>query len=491
MICWITCLVVLAVPFFELLASIVSKDEDKLNFRFNEKQQLEASIDLNGNETRYFYDEVDRLVKIVYPSVLNDRDEPIHPTETIIYGDNTFTIQDANGYHIQAKCDRQGQPVEIIFPDGSTQPYHSNTNIKWIDPSSNSTTESTDSTFTEDRQFLNDRGQYVRQRETLNAYGMRQIATHDALDRLENAVSFDSKGIKISETDFRYDARGNKIGENHHVLVEGEPIRSYRLAWQYDEMNRVAAITEEPRSSHAKTTHYHYNSNGQLDRITKPDDVELIYIYDEADQLKQLQASDHSLEYRFEYDDQQRLTVIHDLIQNNPVKRHYQNHDKCTEEHIGLFRLQNRYDSQGNRIGLILPDGSEIKYQYDKGRLETVQRLSKTGDLLYEHQYVYEAGTNQLLKSQLIKNLGEVVYQYDSNSRLIQLQSPWWSEAIGENGFDANDNLVQRTFKDPAGIIYQTLAYTEDEQLKQEEGVQHCQYRYDSLYNCLGKENEK
>jgi RHS repeat-associated protein len=516
-------------------------------------EHMQTTYDSYGNKTIYFYDQFGRLIKTIYPLVLNHQDQVIQPIEEIFYGDNKIKIQDVNGYWTQISLNEWEQVNEILYPDQSTESFTYSTegqlqekktrkgsiqrclkhqkrqltactiqtiNGKVIHQLGNQEEKTIndekifpvqsnhhqkegsihqalngswkkEGVVSEDRPFLNNRKQLVRQTETVDSSGRRLIATYDALHRLESILLFNNLGTKLSEMDVRYDARGNKTLEKHVVLFHGQPIRTYILSWTYDSMNRVTSLVEGLGLPNQKQTSYTYNSLGQLETIVKPDGVQLLYVYDEMEQLVEMKASNLSLDYQFIYDDQQRLIAIHDRLHHHSILRYYNSLNQMIEEQMGSISLKNRYNATGQRVQLTLPNASSIYYRYHGMYLTDIQRLSNDGSLLYQHRYQYSPETNQLLASELIENLGTLHYDYDSKSQFRQLQSSWWSETIDERGMDADQNIVQRTFKDLTGVVSQSLLYTEDQQLRQEsEQNRTQQFEYDSLYNCLQKGEE-
>lgn len=80
-----------------------------------------SSIDRFGNSTGYEYDAFNRLTKVIYPNVLNENNQNIHPTFIYNYDlfGNVISIQDPKGYITLKSYNLQGEPTKISYPDGS------------------------------------------------------------------------------------------------------------------------------------------------------------------------------------------------------------------------------------------------------------------------------------------------------------------------------------------------------------------------------------
>lgn len=324
-------------------------------------------------------------------------------------------------------------------------------------------------------------GQFVKQEEKINACGVREILSYDALERLESRVIYNAMGIQIAEACYRYDGQGNKVLEKHQVIFKEQPIRQYKIRWNYDHCKRIISVAEEENQL-TKTTRYHYNSFGQIEELIKPDGTRLIYSYGNDGKLHRFFSSDHSFDYEYEYDHLYRLSSIydhcHDLIQ---MRRYNAFNELIGEElHPGVH-VGHAYDLAGRRIRMTLPDKSHVHYHYEGLFLTNVERLSKTSQSLYEQKYLYNQN-GYLQSSQLLKDLGFINYQYGENHQLKNIESPWYSQKVENNSLDECGRLVSLTTIDSAGEHKNSFSYTEDGQLASEEGHQ---YAYDSLYNRL------
>lgn len=341
--------------------------------------------------------------------------------------------------------------------------------------------------FSQELTFLNDRGQYVRQQECIDGYGIRQLITYDALNRMESLVKLSAFGSKLAEQHMRYDGNGNKMLERHVVIIKEKPVRTFTIKWAYDALNRLISITEGLETQQPKSTYYQYNLIGQLETLTKPDGTTLIHQYDENGRLSHLISSDHSVDYAYHYDTRGHLIMADDHLKGISVSRRYDDLDQLREEEWGPgLHIKHAYDLAGRRVQLTLPDASQIFYRYQALNLASIERLSADQTILYQADYQYDFLSGRLLGYQLIGGIGSLRYQYDQQGFLRGIQSDWWSETIADDELDAYGYLKGFSIKDAAGTYHSSLTYTDDHhQLGGESSHTKSNYEYDSLYNRI------
>ena len=80
-----------------------------------------SSTDRHGNSTAYEYDAFHRLLKIIYPEVLDENNQIIRPTFSYTYDlfGNVLTTEDPKGNVIVKSYNLRGSPTRINYPDGS------------------------------------------------------------------------------------------------------------------------------------------------------------------------------------------------------------------------------------------------------------------------------------------------------------------------------------------------------------------------------------
>ncbi|MFI0436151.1 MAG: RHS repeat domain-containing protein, partial [Parachlamydiaceae bacterium] len=118
--------------------------------------------------------------------------------------------------------------------------------------------------------------------------GRIAVETYDPFDRVVKREIFD-QGQCISRTEWAYDGAGHCTKEHALVMVNGQPIRDYRVEKCY---NKRGLLKEEREMPEKKRTLYRYDEMKRLKQKIKPDGVEISYTYDALGRLKTLKSSD-------------------------------------------------------------------------------------------------------------------------------------------------------------------------------------------------------
>lgn len=239
--------------------------------------------------------------------------------------------------------------------------------------------------------------------------------------------------------------------------------------WECNDQNQITALIEADK----KKTEFSYDQK-QLQTLTKPDGVVLEYLYDDQHRLASISSSDGTCAYAYHYNVYDDVVEAINLITGEKIARSYNLPSQLLEETFPKgFSIKSRYDAEGRRIELILPDESSISYEYEDKRLISVTRKSPQGQDLYTHRYL---GSNE---QEMISDLGKISFSFDSQGRLTGLDSPFGNESIEE--FDERGNILKmRRFSHDSSFKYDDL-----DQLIEENGHS---YSYDGLYNRLSKD---
>lgn len=328
------------------------------------------------------------------------------------------------------------------------------------------------------------------QKNELNQ-GVQSRLIHDPLGRptkevdqvngkLLKRIIFDGDK-KVSHTLYAYDPAGNLIKQTANVMVDGQNVREYAIEWTYDCRGRVKSETELPNG---KITSFAYDEMGRLFRKTKPDSIFIEYTYDALGRLEKMTSSDHSIGYAYEYDLHDNPIIIHDLVNQTTQKRRYDWLDRLKEEEISLgIIIRYDYDKLDRLIEMKLPDQSYVKYIYDDFYLKKILRFSPDNKLKYECTCEDYDLFGNLLKD--TSPAGETEYVYDLTGRKIAIQTNLWASEQSE--FDPVGNLKILKQKDPSGELVTNFSYDRFDHLKTESGIENNSFRYDSLGNCVQK----
>lgn len=332
--------------------------------------------------------------------------------------------------------------------------------------------------------FQNDRNQSVLQTQYVDAKGCLTTTTFDALDRVESLVIKNSIGKIIARQVFRYDLKGNKARESHDLFQGEQLLKTFTVLWTYGPQNQLESITQAAGSSQQTMTTYQYDCYGRLENLIKSDGISLAYTYDALGRVERLYASDNSFNYRYQYDTYHNIMHVSDEISGMTASREYNAFQQIIKETQGNdLAINYRYDGQGRTVQLTLPDGSAINYDYDALHLKAIHRITTNQEIQYSHRFTSYDELGLLSKAQLIENLGEISYNYDTNSKISGIQTPYWSIAIPENGRTTSGNISKLSIQTPLKNYSFEYLYDDLNNLVQEEGETCRSYDYDSVGN--------
>ncbi len=322
---------------------------------------------------------------------------------------------------------------------------------------------------------INSLGQCVLQQQTTDPLGQQTLQTHDSAGRPCSIEILNSKGSTCSLEEKYYDLNNN-LSRQVSTLFPQQT--QQEVQWKYDAADRLTLLIEPQ----GKTTSYTYTPNGRLIKTKKPDGIILYRDYDRKGNLISLTSSDGTIQYLFSYNKIDQLCSSLDHNTKTATFRTLDPHGRVLGEALAnQLTLSNRYDLQGRRCQLTLPDVSTVSYSYDAAHLKEVSRYDKSGNRLYSHVYQEYDLSHHLLSQELIGDLGTVAYTITPRGQRASIDSPYFSQSI--TVFDPIGNICEmRTDQ-------QSFQYTYDDlyQLIQEEGHT---YRCDSHFNRLEKDGQ-
>lgn len=333
-------------------------------------------------------------------------------------------------------------------------------------------------TYCYDESAQDSLGQRILQKTTTDPLGQRTIETYDSLGRSTSIQIENSVGATCSSEKKYYD-KNNNLCRQISTLYPQEEERE--IQWEYDNRNQLIALFEPGD----KETFYSYTPKGYLKQTIKPDQVVLKRGYDPKGNLVSLQSSDQTIAYAFRYNALGQLVSSLDLTTQTATLRMLDSSGKVLTEKLAHgLALTNTYDAQGRRIRLTLPSKDLISYDYDALFLRSVNRYNASGMLLYTHAYEEYDLSYNLLREQLIYDLGHIDYTIFPDGKEAAISSPFFSQNI--TGYDPVGNITAlNTQSDTTQYSYDDLY-----QLTQETGPFPHTYAYDSHYNRLQKDGE-
>lgn len=428
----------------------------------------------------YRYDDFDRVIEKkenvrVETTVYDALDRPI---EKQMRENNILISQEKYRYDIHGQLKR----TDVIQSADQTAIYKSYTNsdetLEWKeDPLGYRTL------YTYDHRSPYILGHFVKTKTITDPLGRSMIEIYDPFDRLSRKDVFD-KGQCASCTEWSYDATGNCTKEQSLVMAYGQAIREYWVEKSYTKRGLLRKEREMPQE---KTTVFQYDAMQRLKKKIKPDGVQINYTYDSLSRLKTLQSSDGGLDYTYHYDLHDNITQVEDRVQKITQHRLFDLYSRLSKEAIspGVV-ISYDYDVLDRLTKLTLPDGSAISYIYG-ANLNTIQRLDPNGTIRYTIACPsYDLRGNLL---EIRSPAGLINYTYDLLCRMVKIDSPHWGCDLEE--FDAIGNLCRMKQRDPDGIISGQYNYDRLNHLTCELSHERNQYAYDSLGNCLIKNDKE
>ncbi len=329
-----------------------------------------------------------------------------------------------------------------------------------------------------DYRHLNNHGQTVVKKRTIQPNSVVTEEIYDALGNLSTVCSYDPDGALLSKRELFYDPCKNCVRVHEFAMHQEQELNKIVTLFSYVN-GKLTAITEAAGTDEEKVTRYTYNEFGQKGSDTFSDGTILHYRYDKKGRVKRYFAADKSLDYRYKYDAKDRILSLANAITGNRTTRSYNSFGELKKETLenGLT-ITYSYDDAGRPIELLLPDKSKISYSYS-ALLEKITRKSPQDEELYTHTVV-ERDLAGLIKSCELINKSTLTYTHDRLGRTKTIEHDNFSQKAKK--FDAVGNLLSLHTIDADGAFDQQFSYDFLSQLTQENSNT---YSYDSLYNRL------
>lgn len=334
--------------------------------------------------------------------------------------------------------------------------------------------------FFEDERDYNELGQLVLKRTEVNERGDATCTIFDALSRPILIERRNAIGTLLTMKEIRYDLCGNKEAEIHHIIENGQKRNTYTIQWVWGPDNRLESVTEGWGTPLARTTSYHYNTEGLLDLTVKPDNVSLAIDYDNKGTVTRLYSSDGTIDYTYAYDEAGRVIEVNDNLSGAVSKRGYDSYGRMEKEVLANgTTLSYDYDLLGRMRKLTLPDQTAIGWEYNAAYLTAVTRLSKQGKELYCHRFESYDLQGRLQQANMIKDLGAVHYDY-KDTHIASISSSYWGQKIE---YDDQGRISTLCTDDPIGSLKNLYSYDDLDQILSETGLEDHTFTYDSIGN--------
>lgn len=337
--------------------------------------------------------------------------------------------------------------------------------------------------------YRNQLGQLVTYKEITDPLGNIEVSICDALGRATTNLKKNAFGKIIQKQEKNYDLKGNLCSITDTVISKNEPDQKITSLMFYDTSDRLTACYEAHGTPEQKQTKLTYNNLGQKEKLIKNDGVVISHSYDSLGRLESLKSSDDTIHYSYSYDLKGNPIQTIDHISNTKTIRHYDLNDNMQQEELGNnLKMIYTHDHIGRTSKIILPDATQIAYQYRSTHIDTITRLDDNSHPLYTHTYKTYDLSGSLIESLLPEKAGSLTYEYDNLGRFKKSVSTHRTEQV--NRYDAIGNILDSSLTDSKGNVRSTYAYDDLYQLIKETGKTTHSYSYDSHYNRRTKDRK-
>ncbi len=437
------------------------------SYRYDTAGRRIASVDHNGNETKFEYDTHGRVTKIISPLVYDENMIAYNPTLQREYdpmGNVTCEI-DSKGHKKTCRFNLRGQVAETLYPDGTNEKkfYSLDGHLtKYIAPTGVMTTYLNDYAGRPIKTTLSDETGTTLFETTAEYSGFHLIAETNAMGmktvyRYYPDGNLKSKESNHSLTEFIYDSLGRVYKTKEYFgSSKNECIVK---AQEHDLLNRVIEERTEDALGAIKTrVSYTHNVFGKIDSITtysgnKP-----------ATTITEYDSHGTAIVVRNDLGHETFTTISYKHINSLGQYAVYsevvdpEGNIKVTEldalgrefiilykNHFGqiLKKVENFYDRSGNLARIVESTDlgqiiTTLDYDSMNRPITTREALGlpeqKTTKVLYN---------NKGQKATFVKPDGQTIsYSYDSLGRLLTLKSSDQTIHYSYH-YDKNHNLVK------------------------------------------------
>lgn len=399
----------------------LGKDPHTLSYRYNDFGQKTADIDRFGNETTYVYDDLGRPTHIIYPSVLDENGHLISPAESFEYDivNNVVTAVDSKGFATKTRYNVRNQPIEVIYPDGTSESFQYNLNGSL-------------------RAKKEKNGkQFIYQRDVLN----RLLETEELSSKNErlNKVFYTYFGSQLKsmedlhgcKTCYKYDS----LGREKEVTITHKGIQK-RKTFSYDDENGITETKEwfGPGPLDFIVTSYEKNSEGDPIAVIVSDGNGVLLKKTEMEHSEAIKASiverSHLNEYG-QYVLQRELTNSSGTVTISTFDARGRVLLEIIRNGMGqlVSKTEWRYDANGNKAVEIHSTiaGGVLQGQYAKswkyGPMNRLEEMIEGFGSSSPRETFYQYDTSGELSSTKKPDGVQLFYQYDSAGHLCSLRS--------------------------------------------------------------------
>jgi RHS repeat-associated protein len=298
------------------------------------------------------------------------------------------------------------------------------------------------------------------EKTSTDARGTKRIEIYTPQGKVASLRLIDWLGNELLEEIYTYDLMGNKMIQESHL-----PTQILTTHWTYNSLGELIELNE-PQN---RTTRFVYDKAGRRTHLFKPGGVILETTYDALSRPIRLISSDGTISYTNTYNPAGLLLTSNDLLNT------YDPFGNLISESYHNLTNTFTYDDLHRRTSMTLPTQETISYTYNETHLASVQFR----DLIHTYHY----NQNRLSYEELPYNLGQVSYTYNPLLPL-SITSPYHEQTI--HTLDASNNITSIT----TNSTLSSYSYDPLSQIVSESGPFEHTYHYDAHYRRLQKDSD-
>ncbi len=474
------------------LASVTFPDGTSKYYQYSEDGLLKNETDLKGANTRYLYNQWNKLSEVILPDNSSqkfvdglgktyvsgnyspDMKAPVNEdkeivdiykdakgVETLLTKDKTgvvTSITDHKDRTTTIERDLNGRPIKIVKFDGTYTEFNYNQYGDLIYKYDSVTDHAESFVYTQQGQlkkftnalgaikevFYDEFGRAIQEKDFNGNSVFRSYFPNGLLSSATNAqgnttyYEYDDWGnLTIlttpegEKTSFIRDAFGNL---NEKVTAQG-----VSSLYSFDLFNRLTSVTTGVTSNSptGDTTAYQYTLTGQLSLISDPKGNKTIFEYDSMDRMIK-KVTPIGQVYTVAYDE--NSNVIKEIDPNGNVKNFvYDESNQLIKKILPDNIYEMNFDDDGNMTSIVDND-SEVNFTYSKiGSNYYVTSTTASGENLPTTTLSYSYNKLAHLTS-MGTSFGTFTYSRDNEGRLTNLKNH-----LGENfgfSYDSANRLV-------------------------------------------------
>lgn len=331
------------------------------SFRYDLLGNKVAAVDSYGQETRYVYDNQNRLIQTILPIVLDENMAPVNPTNRIEYDlfNNPCRLTDAAGGVTVISYTAHNKPYQKTYPDGTTEKFEYDLSGNLVMSIAQNGTKTFYQYDPFDRlvkkEIYSANDEFIqKESSTYNAFHLLSKTDPDGMTtyhQYDKAGRLVATSIGEMRTEYRYDTLGRE-SKVSTFFGTGEDNYTAKIK-EYDLLNRVIEERVEDSSGNVLTREtYEYDPSGNCTNTRKFNQAGESSTYTEYDTRGQVILMTTALgeqtriHYRYDYYDEalgQNLPYSESITPNGVAT-------VCVKDALGRKKTEYKKDPFGKLL---------------------------------------------------------------------------------------------------------------------------------------------